>query len=139
VYKVFAKTLSPEEQRVGMIMELPPYHKPDVKNILYVTFRQTLSIFLRALKVISIVSVVFFILIYGFGGNIASLLSQNFTKPEGLAFIFAISFNMPCVSALAATAREAHSVKWTAKIGLFYTIFSLIISCVIYHLALFIF
>ena len=46
---------------------------------------------------------------------------------------------MPCVSALAATAREAHSVKWTVKIGIFYTLFSLIISCLVYHIALLIF
>ena len=208
VYKVFGKSLSPEEKRVGMIMELPPYHKPNFKNIVYVTFNQTLSIFVRALRVISIVSIVFFVLVYGFNGNsensllyrigmiiepvtkffglkwqaflaycasaiskesllgvlntlystgqdlvsstfgaksagssaaISSILAANFTKPEGLAFIFAISFNMPCVSALAATAREVHSVKWTVKIGLFYTAFSLVISCIVYHIALLIF
>lgn len=54
--------------------------------------------------------------------GISQILSANFTKAEGLAFIFAISFNMPCVSALAATARETHSVKWSAKIGVFYTL-----------------
>lgn len=209
VYKVFGASLSPKEERVGLIMELPPYHKPDFRNILYVTFERTLDIFLRALRVISIVSVVFFVLTYGFGGSaetsilykigvviepvtmffglkweaflafctsaiskesllgvlntlygtggslvsstfgakvsgtaaagISEILSANFTKAEGLAFIFAISFNMPCVSALAATARETHSVKWTAKIGAFYTGAALVISCVVYHIGLLIF
>lgn len=208
VYKVFGNSLAPKEERVGLIMELPPYHKPDVRNIVYVTFRRTLDIFLRALRVITIVSIVFFILTYGFGGNeensilyrmgvfiepvtmffgmkweaflafcasaiskesllgvlntlygaggnlvsstfgaktagsaagISQILSSNFTKAEGLAFIFAISFNMPCVSALAATARETHSVKWTAKIGVFYTVTALIISCIVYHVGLLIF
>lgn len=46
---------------------------------------------------------------------------------------------MPCVSALAATARETHSVKWTAKIGVFYTVTALIISCIVYHVGLLIF
>lgn len=208
VYKVFGNSLAPKEERVGLIMELPPYHKPDVRNIVYVTFRRTLDIFLRALRVITIVSIAFFILTYGFGGNeensilyrigvfiepvtmffgmkweaflafcasaiskesllgvlntlygaggnlvsstfgaktagsaagISQILSSNFTKAEGLAFIFAISFNMPCVSALAATARETHSVKWTAKIGVFYTVTALIISCIVYHVGLLIF
>lgn len=208
VYKVFGNSLAPKEERVGLIMELPPYHKPDVRNIVYVTFRRTLDIFLRALRVITIVSIAFFILTYGFGGNeensilyrigvfiepvtmffgmkweaflafcasaiskesllgvlntlygaggnlvsstfgaktagsaagISQILSSNFTKAEGLAFIFAISFNMPCVSALAATARETHSVKWTAKIGVFYTVTALIISCLVYHVGLLIF
>lgn len=209
VYRVFGARLSPKEERVGLIMELPPYHKPDFRNILYVTFQRTVDIFLRALRVISIVSIVFFILTYGFGGSaensilykvgviiepvtiffglkweaflafcasaiskesllgvlntlygtggslvsstfgakaagtaaagISEILDANFTKAEGLAFIFAISFNMPCVSALAATARETHSVKWTAKIGIFYTVAALLISCVVYHIGLLVF
>lgn len=209
VYRVFGARLSPKEERVGLIMELPPYHKPDFRNILYVTFQRTMDIFLRALRVITIVSVVFFVLTYGFGGSaessilykagvliepvtiffglkweaflafcasaiskesllgvlntlygtggslvsstfgakassaaatgISEILAANFTKAEGLAFIFAISFNMPCVSALAATARETHSVKWTAKIGVFYTVAALLISCVVYHIGLLVF
>lgn len=208
VYKVFGNSLSPKSERVGLIMEMPPYHKPNFKNILYVTFQRTLDIFCRALRVISLVSIVFFILTYGFGGSpetsilyklgvliepvtmffglkwqaflafcasaiskesllgvlntlygaggslvsstfgaktagsatdISAILSANFTKAQGLAFIYAISFNMPCVSALAATARETHSVKWTAKIGVFYTVFSLLIACIVYHVGLLIF
>lgn len=209
VYRVFGARLSPKEERVGLIMELPPYHKPDFRNILYVTFQRTVDIFLRALRVISIVSIVFFILTYGFGGSaessilykagvliepvtmffglkweaflafcasaiskesllgvlntlygtggslvsstfgakasstaaagISEILAANFTKAEGLAFIFAISFNMPCVSALAATARETHSVNWTAKIGVFYTVAALLISCIVYHVRLLMF
>ena len=208
VYKVFGNSLAPREERVGLIMEMPPYHKPNIRNIMYVTFRRTMDIFIRALRVITLVSVVFFILTYGFGGKeqnsilyrvgvfiepvtlffgmkweaflafcasaiskesllgvlntlygaggnlvsstfgaktagsaagISEILSSNFTKAEGLAFIFAISFNMPCVSALAATARETHSAKWTAKIGVFYTIIALIISCIVYHVGLLIF
>lgn len=208
VYKIFGNSLAPKEERVGLIMELPPYHKPNLRNILYVTFQRTLDIFWRALRVISIVSVVFFVLTYGFGGSpessilyrigviiepvtiffglkwqaflafcasaiskesllgvlntlygaggsfvsstfgakaagaatdISALLSANFSRAEGLAFIFAISFNMPCVSALAATARETHSVKWTAKIGVFYTVAALLISCIVYHIGLLVF
>lgn len=208
VYKVFGSSLSPKQERVGLIMELPPYHRPNVRNILYVTFQRTLDIFWRALRVISIVSIVFFLLTYGFGGDpqasilykigvviepvtrffglrwqaflafcasaiskesllgvlntlygaggslvsstfgaktassaagISQLLAAHFTKAEGLAFIFAISFNMPCVSALAATARETHSVRWTAKIGIFYTAIALLVACIVYHVGLLLF
>ena len=208
VYKVFGNSLSPKEERVGLIMELPPYHKPDLRNLLYVTFQRTLDIFLRALRVITLVSIAFFVLTYGFGGSpeksilyrigviiepvtmffglkwqaflafcasaiskesllgvlntlygtggslvsstfgaktagsaagISEILSANFTKAQGLAFIFAISFNMPCVSALAATARETHSVRWTAKIGVFYTAAALLVSCIVYHIGLLVF
>ena len=209
VYKVFGNSLAPKEDRVGLIMELPPYHKPAFRNTLYVTFERTLDIFFRALRVISLVSIVFFVLTYGFGGSaensllykigvliepvtmffglkwqaflafcasaiskesrlgvlntlygaggslvsstfgakvsetaaagISEILSANFTKAEGLAFIFAISFNMACVSALAATARETHSVRWTAKIGVFYTLAALLIACIVYHIGLLVF
>lgn len=61
------------------------------------------------------------------------------SQAEGLAFIFTISFNMPCVSALVATARETHSVKWTAKISVFYTAAALIASCIVYHIGLLVF
>ena len=208
VYKVFGNSLAPKQERVGLIMELPPYHKANFKNIMYVTFRRTLDIFVHALSVIRLVSIIFFILNYGFGGNeqnsilyrigvfiepitlffgmkweafiafcasaiskesllgvlntlyatggnlvsstfgakaagsaieISSILPSHFTKTEGLAFIFAISFNMPCVSALATTARETHSIKWTAKIGMLYTVVAFIISCIVHHIGLLIF
>ena len=175
VYKVFGNSLAPKQERVGLIMELPPYHKPNFKNIMYVTFRRTLYIFVRALSVLSHVSIIFFIITYGFGGNeqnsilyrigvfiesitlffgmkweaflafcvsaiskesllgvlntlyatggnlvsstfgakaassaieTSSILPSHFTKTEGLAFIFAISFNMPCVSALATNSKR---------------------------------
>lgn len=40
---------------------------------------------------------------------------------------------------LAATAGETHSAKWTAKIGVFYTLAALLIACVIYHIGAVIF
>lgn len=152
VYKVFGNSLAPKEERVGLIMELPPYHKPDLRNTIYVTFERTLDIFWRALRVIFIVSIVFFVLTYGFGGNAENsilyrvgVVIEPVTMFFGLkweaflAFIFAISFNMPCISALAATARETHSVKWTAKIGVFYAAAALLVSCIVYHVGLLVF
>ena len=87
----------------------------------------------------NLVSSTFGAKVAGSAADISTILSANFTKAQGLAFIFAISFNMPCVSALAATARETHSVKWTAKIGLFYTVSALIVACIVYHIGLIIF
>ena len=45
------------------------YHKPNFGNIMFVTFQRTLDILFRALRVISLVSIVFFVLTYGFGGD----------------------------------------------------------------------
>lgn len=86
-----------------------------------------------------LVSATFNAKVAGASSDVASIIASNFTKAEGLAFIFACSFNMPCVSALAATAKEAHSVKWTAKIAVFYTVAALLISFIVYHVGLIIF
>ena len=39
-----------------------------------------------------------------------------------------MTFNLPCLVALAATYQEIHSVKWTAKIALYYTGLSLVLA-----------
>jgi ferrous iron transport protein B len=72
----------------------------------------------------------------GANTGIAVILAENISKAEALAFLFAITFNMPCVSALASTAKEAHSVKWTMKIAFFYTLTALCISCIVYHVGM---
>ena len=47
-----------------------------------------------------------------------------------------MTFNMPCVVALAATFQETHSAKWTARIVLYYTVVSLILAFIAYHIGL---
>ena len=68
--------------------------------------------------------------------NLNELLLANVTRPEALAFIFAITFNLPCVVALAATYQEIHSVKWTLKIALYYTVSALLLGCIAYHIGM---
>ncbi len=201
--KVFGRPLVKKEDRCGMIMELPPYHKPRWGSLLRYVCGRTKDTFFRVLKVILLVSFVFWLLtftnsgsmdnsimykigqgiepvtkIFGLGwktfmafivsslgkegaigvlstiftdhsmltvggavgggavANINELLVANVAKPEALAFIFAITFNMPCIVALAATYQETHSAKWTAIIALYYTIGALLIACAAYHIGL---
>lgn len=68
--------------------------------------------------------------------NLNDVLLSNVTKPEALAFIFAITFNMPCVVALAATYQEIHSAKWTARIAVYYTVTALLLAAIVYHIGL---
>ena len=201
--KVFGRKLVKKEDRCGMIMELPPYHKPRWGSLFRYVLGRTKDTFFRVLKVILLVSFVFWLLTYTSSGkmdnsimykigqaiepvtkifglgwktfmafivsslgkegaigvlstiftdhsmltvgstvsggavaNINELLVANVAKPEALAFIFAITFNMPCIVALAATYQETHSAKWTTLIALYYTIGALIIACVAYHIGL---
>ena len=201
--KVFGRSLVKKEDRCGMIMELPPYHKPRWGSLFRYVLGRTKDTFFRVLKVILLVSFVFWLLTYTSSGkmdnsimykigqaiepftkifglgwktfmafivsslgkegaigvlstiftdhskltvgsavsavkaaNINELLVANVAKPEALAFIFAITFNMPCIVALAATYQETHSAKWTTLIALYYTFGALLIACVAYHIGL---
>lgn len=203
--KVFGNTLAPKETRVGMIMELPPYHKPKWGHVIRTTLSKGLDIFWRAIKVITVVSVVFWLLSYTNTGNVedsiiykagifiepftklfglswqtfmafiasaiskeavlgvlsalysgsgdvftatfgsvgtaslSEILPQVISKAEALAFIFACTFNMPCLVALASTHRESHSLKWTVRIAIYYTSMALLLSFLIYHIGLVVF
>ena len=66
---------------------------------------------------------------------LAANLVQSISKPEALAFLFACTFNVPCVMALSTTFRESHSLKWTARVALFYIGSALVLACIVYHIA----
>lgn len=205
-YKIFKKSLYKGTENFGMIMELPPYHKPHWKNLFSSVLNRMGNVLKRALSIIIIISIIFWILSYTPDGNIensiiykigmfiepvtkvfglpwelfmafvasamgkesalgvmaslfnstgiwsavetggaidGAVLSNNMlsviSKPEALAFTFAFFFNMPCLMALAATAQETHSKKWTIRIALYYILSALIISAVVYHIGLLIF
>lgn len=70
--KIFGKSLLDENDKCGMIMELPPYHKPKWKNLFTFVFKRLGDIFKRAMKIIIIVAVVFWFLSYTPDGNIAN-------------------------------------------------------------------
>ena len=201
--KVFGRSLVKKEDRCGMIMELPPYHKPKWGSLFRYVFGRTKDTFIRAIKVVVLVAFVFWLLSYTSTGdltgsilykighfiepvtklfglswqtfmafiasslgkegalgvlstiytgtgtisvgsvvsgvkaaNINELLVANVPKPEALALIFAMTFNMPCIVALAATYQETHSVKWTARIALYYTGVALVLAGLAYYVGL---
>ncbi len=201
--KIFGRSLVKPSDRYGMIMELPPYHKPKWGSLLRYVLGRTKETFLRSFKVVLIVAFVFWLLSYTASGdaagsilfkvgqaiepvtmlfgmkwqtftafiasslgkegalgvlstiysgvgtitvssmqgaevaaNLNDLLIANISKPEALAFIFAITFNMPCIVALAATYQETHSAKWTAIIAGYYTATALVLAGIAYHIGL---
>ncbi|MCR5674678.1 MAG: ferrous iron transport protein B [Lachnospiraceae bacterium] len=202
--KIFGRTLVKTEDRYGMIMELPPYHRPKWGALLRYVLGRTKDTFLRVSKVVLLVCALFWLLSYSFvpgtdpvlyrvgkaiepvtkvfgmgwqlfmafiassvgkegalgvisalftdgsfygafsdamsgagtASNLSELLLANVSRPEALAFIFAITFNMPCVVALAATYQETASAKWTAKIAAYYTVGALVLSTIVYHIGL---
>ncbi len=68
-------------------------------------------------------------------GNVGELAAAVISKAEALAFIVAVTFNIPCLQAVVSTYQESHSLKWTARIGGYYIVTALILSCIVYHVA----
>lgn len=205
VSKVFGNKLVPEESRAGMIMELPPYHKAHWKYIIKEAWIKCYDMFKRAIKTVTLVSLVFWAFSYSFSGNVESsllykvgtfiepvtkffgmgwrtfmaflsaafakeavlgtlnavfagqsnvadvafnastggvdtmalsqIMTQTISGAEALAFMFAITFSVPCLMALSTTLKESHSLKWTLKTAGFYMGAALILSCIVYHIA----
>lgn len=201
--KIFAPKVVDINDKSGMIMELPPYHKPRWSHLFSQTIIHAFDVFKRAFRVVFLVGVVFWALSYSSTGNVENtvlykvgsfiepvtmffglrwqtfmafmasafskeavlgVLSSLFantggvfestlgmaekssslgeilpgvmSKAEALAFITSVTFNVPCIMAVAATYRELHSVKWTVKIALYYEVFALIMAGIVYHIAL---
>lgn len=68
--KVFGSKLITDENRTGLIMELSPYHKPRLRNLLRFVWNRMWNMFGRTLRIILIVSILFWALSYTPGGDI---------------------------------------------------------------------
>ena len=66
---------------------------------------------------------------------LGTAMSAAISPAEALAFMFATTFNIPCIMALSKTYKESHSLKWTVKVALFYICNALILSFIVYHIA----
>lgn len=204
--RIFGRSLLQESDRSGLIMELPPYHKPRWKNLFRFVLNRMGDVLVRALKIVILVAVLFWLLSYTPDGdvsgsiiyavgtfiepvtalfglkwqlfmaflasamgkeaalgvlstlfatgsgvfssaigqgavapNLSSVLLSSISKAEALAFIFAFTFNIPCLMALAATYQETHSLKWTLRIAGYYLGMALLMAFLAYHVGLLIF
>ena len=72
--RLFGGKLLPVEARAGMIMELPPYHKPQWKALLKMVGRNTWVVFKKALVIIVSVSFVFWALSYSSDGKVENTI-----------------------------------------------------------------
>ncbi len=201
--KIFVSSLVRSDERHGLIMELPPYHKPKWGNIFQFVSNRFKEILVRALRVIILVSIVFYFLSYSSDGNVANsviyrigVLIEPFTrifgmtwqlfmafvasfmgkeaalgvlsslyssgtsimeatflrgdissylgnvltaqigKAQALAFIFAFTFNVPCVMAVSSTYQETRSLPWTIKLTLYYIGTAFFYAFLVYRIGL---
>ena len=108
VSRVFGRTLVSESSRSGMIMELPPYHKPHWKHILKEAFLKAWDIFKRALRTVTLISLLFWAFSYSGSGNVAdSLLYKVGTAIEPVTRIFGLGWRTFMGFLSSAFAKEA--------------------------------
>ena len=108
VSKVFGRTLVSESSRSGMIMELPPYHAPHWKHILKEAFLKAWDIFKRALRTVTLISLLFWAFSYSGSGNVAdSLLYKVGTAIEPVTRIFGLGWRTFMGFLSSAFAKEA--------------------------------
>ena len=108
VSKVFGRRLVSESSRSGMIMELPPYHRPHWKHILKEAFLKAWDIFKRALRTVTLISLLFWAFSYSGSGNVAdSLLYKIGTAIEPVTRIFGLGWRTFMGFLSSAFAKEA--------------------------------
>lgn len=93
VSKIFKNKLISEESKGGIVMELPPYHKPKWGHIIRTTLMKAWDIFSRAFSVIVLVSVAFYLLSYNWFGN-GSILTAIGQVIEPVTGIFGMTWQM---------------------------------------------
>ena len=90
--KIFGRKLSPVENRAGLIMELPPYHKPRWKDIIRTALNNVWDTFKKAFTVVFIIATVFWLLSYSTGAGDISLLQKIGEAIEPVTKIFGLSW-----------------------------------------------
>jgi ferrous iron transport protein B len=194
-------------ERTGLIMDLPPYHKPNFKTIWAYAWTNGKAFLKRGFTLIALVSFVVWLfsylpngnietsflastgkflnpvgqlmgfdwrlmvalivataskeasfaaiaVIYGIGQKVTSvtgaivttgiyeqealgsILMQTISPAAALAFIFALSFSIPCMGTIGALYSETRSLKWTTGVSVYYTLSSLVAGILAYHAGL---
>lgn len=91
--RIFKGKLIREEDRGGIVMELPPYHKPKWGHIIRTTLMKAWNIFSRAFNVIALVSIVFYLLSYNWFGT-DSILTRIGQVIEPVTSMFGMTWQM---------------------------------------------
>jgi len=195
----------------GLIMELPPYHKPNLKTIWSYTWTNEKAYLKRGFTIIALTSFFVWLLSYFPDGNIetsflastakflnpvgklmgfdwrlmvaliaatvskesalaaiaiiygvgqkfssltglavgtmvtpgcyerealGSILMQTISPAAALAFLFVITFSIPCLATMGVLYPETRSLKWTAGASVYYTLASLVAGILAYHAGL---
>lgn len=93
VGKVFGSRLVAEGERMGMVMELPPYHRPHLKSVVRGALLKSRQMFVRAIRVVAIFAFIIWALTYtSTGGVEGSALYALGTAIEPVTRLFGMGW-----------------------------------------------
>lgn len=93
--KVFGPKLVDAGQRSGMVMELPPYHRPHLGNIVRNACLKCWQMFTRAIKVVATFAFIIWALTYTSTGSVeGSLLYSIGTAIEPITMVFGLNWEL---------------------------------------------
>ena len=106
--KLFGGSLLKEEDKTGLIMELPPYHKPNYKDLFKFVWLRMGDVLKKALKIIVLVAVIFWALSYSSDNNINnSILYKIGTAIEPVTMWFGLRWQSFTAFLTSAVGKEA--------------------------------
>lgn len=106
--KLFGNKLAPQDKRTGMIMELPPYHKPKWGALLKYVCGRVWGIFIRAFKIIITMTIIFWLLSYSADGDAQNSLLYTFGRViEPFTRIFGMGWQTFMAFVASAISKEA--------------------------------
>ncbi|MDD3137959.1 MAG: ferrous iron transport protein B [Lachnospiraceae bacterium] len=106
--KVFGRHLIKESDRSGLIMELPPYHKPKYRNLFRFVFMRMGDVLKRALKTILLVAIVFWALSYTADGDVTnSIIYKVGIAIEPVTMLFGLRWQTFMAFLAGAMGKEA--------------------------------
>jgi len=107
-YNLFKKSLYKGKTAAGMIMELPPYHRPHWKNLFLSVFDKMGDVFGRALSIIILISVGFWLLSFSPSGNISnSVIYKIGTFIEPVTRFFGLPWQLFMAFVASAMGKES--------------------------------
>ena len=105
---IFGKKLIKDYDYSGMVMELPPYHKPNWKAILGRVWSRIRIVVSKAFSVIILISVVMWLLSFSRDGNVENSIIYPIGKfLEPFSMIFGLDWRLFIAFLVAALGKEA--------------------------------
>ncbi len=116
--RLFKKSLITEDEKTGLIMELPPYHKPRWKNIILNVLSKFVEVFIKAFKIVFVTCAVIWVLSYSSTNDIEkTILYRIGIGIEPITMFFGLKWQMFIAWVCSAMGKESVLGVFSALFG----------------------